>query len=132
MIEKLVQWLFAANTAIAETAPAAAGATGAEAPSGAAMIIQLVLPIGLMVLVFYFLLIRPQKKKDKKVKDMLDNLKVTDRISTIGGIYGTIVSIKDDTFTIAVGKDNVQLVIARWAIRQVEDTTVENDGELLA
>ena len=132
MIEKLVQWLFTANTAIAEAAAPAAGAGAPQEVSGIAMIIQLVLPIALMVLVFYFLLIRPQKKKDKKVKDMLDNLKVTDRISTIGGIYGTIVSIKDDTFTIAVGKDNVQLVIARWAIRQVEDITVENDSELLA
>ena len=85
----------------------------------------------LMFAVFYFLLIRPQRKKDKKVKDMLSALKVGDRISTIGGIYGTILAIKDDTIELNVGKDNVKLVLARWAIRQVEDVPVENTTEVL-
>lgn len=83
-----------------------------------------------MVAVFYFLLIRPQRKKDKAVKDMLSTLKVGDRICTIGGIYGTITAMKDDTITLAIGGDKAPVVIARWAIRSVEDAPLENDQEL--
>ena len=72
---------------------------------------------------------RPQRKKDKKVKEMLGALKTGDRICTIGGIYGTIVAIKDDTVTLAVGSAKTQVVMARWAIRSVEDAPVENDSE---
>ena len=84
-----------------------------------------------MVAIFYFLLIRPQRKKDKKVKDMLAALKTGDRVCTIGGIYGTITSIKDDTIELSVGRDNVKLVFARWAIRNVEEVAIENDSEVL-
>ena len=85
----------------------------------------------LIFVVFYFFLIRPQRKKDKQVKEMLANLKVGDRVCTIGGIYGTIVNIKDDTISLAVGKDNVNLVFARWGIRSVEEISIENDTEAL-
>ena len=54
-----------------------------------------------------------------------------ERVSTIGGIYGTITSIKDDTLELSVGRDNVKLIFARWAIRQVEDVAIENDSEVL-
>ena len=83
----------------------------------------------IMVAVFYFLLIRPQRKKDKAVKNMLNSLKVGDRICTIGGIYGTITAMKDDTITLAMGGQQNPVVIARWAIRSVEDATTENDAE---
>lgn len=105
--------------------------TTATASVAGGDIFTLVIPMVLMFAVFYFLLIRPQRKKDKKVKDMLSQLKVGDRISTIGGIFGTITSIKDDTIELNVGKDNVKLIMARWAIRQVEDGPVENDTEVL-
>ena len=85
----------------------------------------------LIFVVFYFVLIRPQRKKDKQVKQMLDNLKVTDRICTIGGIYGTITNIKDDTITLSVGNQNMTMVVARWAIRSVEEVSIENDSEML-
>ena len=62
---------------------------------------------------------------------MLAALKVGDRICTIGGIYGTIVGIKDDTVTLAVGRSNMEMVVARWAIRSVEDVAVENTAEEL-
>ena len=84
-----------------------------------------------MIAVLWFFLIRPQKKKDKKVKDMLAALKPGDRICTIGGIYGTIKSIKDDTIELSVGREDTKMIVARWAIRNVEEVTVENDGELL-
>ncbi|MCL1855395.1 MAG: preprotein translocase subunit YajC [Clostridia bacterium] len=91
----------------------------------------MILPMVLMFGVFYFLLIRPQRRKDKKAKEMLSALKMGDRICTIGGIYGTITAIKDDTIELSVGKDNVKLIFARWAIKNVEDITVENDSEAL-
>ena len=129
----MFDWLLGIQTALAEAgavAPEAAAAAG-EAPGTAAALIQMLLPMVLIVVVFYFMLIRPQRKKDKKVKDMLSALKVGDRISTIGGIFGTITAIKDDTMELTVGKDNVKLIMARWAIRQVEDVKVENDVEVL-
>ncbi len=115
---------------LAESA-ATDAATDATTAAAGGEIFTLIIPMVLMFAVFYFLLIRPQRKKDKKVKDMLSALKVGDRISTIGGIYGTITMIKDETIELSVGKDNVKLMMARWAIRQVEDVPVENDTEVL-
>ena len=89
------------------------------------------LPMILIFVVFWFMLIRPQRKKDKQVKEMLNNLKAGDRICTIGGIYGTITGLKDDTITLSVGKDNLSMVVARWAIRSVEELTIENDAQEL-
>ena len=111
----------------------AAAATAEEIPRSSqiiAMAIQL-LPMILIFVVFYFLLIRPQRKKDKETKQMLESLKVGDRICTIGGIYGTIVRIKDDVLTVEVGEQKTQLVFARWAIRNVEQLSVTNDAEQL-
>ena len=101
---------------------------GAEQASMAQMIPSLLMMVA-MVAVFYFLLIRPQKKKDKAVKDMLAALKSGDRICTIGGIYGTVTGIKDDTVSIAVGTTKAPMVVARWAIRSIEDAPLENDAE---
>ncbi|MGN0741253.1 MAG: preprotein translocase subunit YajC [Candidatus Fimadaptatus sp.] len=90
--------------------------------------LSLIVPLLLMGVVFYFFLIRPQRKKDKAVKNMLDALKTGDRICTIGGIYGTVDRLKDDTVTILVGPEKTKLIMAKWAIRSVENATVENDA----
>lgn len=79
----------------------------------------------LMVAMFAIMII-PQRRRDKKVKEMLAALKPGDRVRTIGGIYGTISSIRDDVVVLAVGPDKVKLVFARGAISQVEDACVEN------
>lgn len=143
MFEKL----FGIATAVAqEAAPAAADAAAAAADaagvgeevvaqSPVAGVLGMVVPLLLMGVVFYFLLIRPQRKKDKKVKEMLNALKKGDRVTTIGGIYGTIDRIKDDTIVLLIGQPNAnptEMTVARWAIRQVEEISVENDGEVLA
>ena len=120
--------IYALETAASTAATAADGTTTASA--GVEML-GMLLPLVLMFVVFYFFLILPQKKKDKKVKDMLAALKPGDRICTIGGIYGTIKSIKDDTIELSVGREDTKMIVARWAIRNVEEVTVENDGELL-
>jgi preprotein translocase subunit YajC len=117
----IAQLLMGLDAATTETATDATGGS----------LLSLLLPMVLMFAVFYFLLIRPQRKKDKKVKSMLAALKVGDRISTIGGIFGTITEIKDETIELTVGRENVKLMMARWAIRQVEDVPVENDTEVL-
>ena len=134
----LTNLLLGISTAYAEVVGSGAAdvvTEGAEEMSTAASIVGLVgslLPMILIFVIFYFMLIRPQRKKDKQVKEMLNNLKKGDRICTIGGIYGTIINIKDDTITLAVGKDNLSMVIARWGVRSVEELTIENDnGELL-
>lgn len=136
MLEKL---LFGIESALAEgagdAATAAEGTEEAMQMNPAASLISMLLPMALMIAVFYFLLIRPQRKKDKKVKEMLAALKKGDRVTTIGGIYGTIMNIKDETITLAVGQSGqapTEMTVARWAIRNVEEVTVENDGEILA
>ena len=127
MIEKI----FGIAGAFAEEA-ATAAETGADGQvSSIAALATTFLPLILNFVVFWFMLIRPQRKKDKQVKEMLNNLKAGDRICTIGGIYGTITGLKDDTITLSVGKDNLSMVVARWAIRSVEEVTVENDAQEL-
>lgn len=119
--------------AAATTATTDAAAATENMSTGATIIYYAVqfVPMILIFVVFYFLLIRPQRKKDKEAKAMLDNLKVGDRICTIGGIYGTIVRIKDDVLTIEVGEQKTQMVFARWAVRNVEQLSVTNDSEQL-
>lgn len=101
----------------------------AAATQGTGSVLSMVIMIVVMVAVFYFLLIRPQKKKDKAVKDMLGSLKTGDRICTIGGLYGTIAGIKDDTITLKMGSLENTIVIARWAVRSVENIKTENDSQ---
>ena len=115
------------------TATGAAEVAAEEMSTGAMIIYYAVqfLPMILIFVIFYFMLIRPQRKKDKEAKQMLENLKVSDRICTIGGIYGTIVRIKDQVLTIEVGEQKTQMMIARWAVRNVEQLTVTNDSETL-
>ena len=132
MFEKILGITVAAAEQAAGTA-AAADPAGTEVAGGStvAALLTTFLPLILIFVVFWFMLIRPQRKKDKQVKEMLNNLKAGDRICTIGGIYGTITGIKDDTITLSVGKDNMSMVVARWAIRSVEEIAIENDAQEL-
>ena len=129
----LMNWLADAAATAGTDAAAAGTEVAQEMSAGATFIYYAVqfLPMILIFVIFYFMLIRPQRKKDKEAKKMLENLKVGDRICTIGGIYGTIVRIKDDVLTIEVGEQKTQLVFARWAVRNVEQLSVTNDAETL-
>ena len=84
------------------------------------------LPLILIMIVLMAVMIIPQRRRDKKVKEMLASLKPGDRIRTIGGIYGTITSVKDDYVVVQVGPDKVHLVFARGAISQIEERGAEN------
>ena len=76
------------------------------------------LPIVAIGVIFYFLLIRPQKKKDKEAQAMRENIQIGDEITTIGGIVGFVVRKTDDTVVIETGKDKSQLRIKMWAIQE--------------
>ena len=85
-------------------------------------------PIILMFVVFYFLLIRPQKKREKQVQEMRQAIEVGDEIVTIGGIVGRVVSIKEDTLVVETSAERSKLRLARWAIQQ-NNTAVERANE---
>ena len=71
-----------------------------------------------MVAVMYFLTIRPQKKKQKEEQAMRDNIQVGDEVTTIGGIIGRVVTVKEDSIIIETGADRNKLKFARWSISQ--------------
>ncbi len=98
-------------------------------------IIPTILMIGLVVVVFFFMF-RSQKKQEKQANDMRNNLQIGDEITTIGGIIGEIVRIKDETVTIETGKDRTKIRVLRSAIRSVDvhasdkyGTTPANESE---
>ena len=76
--------------------------------------------IVLMLVAMYFFMIRPQKKQEREVNDMRNNLQVGDEITTIGGIIGKIVSIKEETVMIETGHDRTKIRILRSAVRNVD------------
>lgn len=78
------------------------------------------MPIALMLLIFYFLLYRPQKKAQREREEMLSSLKVGSRVITIGGIYGTIVSLTDEIVNLRIAP-NVEIEIARGSVNGVAD-----------
>lgn len=108
------------------TLEAAATAGDTAAQGGIGGLLAAALPFVLMIVVFYFLLIRPQKKKEKEEKKMRESLQVGDEILTIGGIYGRVISLKEDSIVIESKSDHSKLTIARWAMQQ--NLTVHDDA----
>ncbi len=111
-----------------ETGAVDANGQMTEQPNAFVQLALTMVPMLLIFVVFYFFMIRPQRKKEKQVQEMLNNLKVGDRICTIGGIYGTIKQIKEDSVMLTVGKQDVTMWVARWGIRSVEEVSIENDA----
>lgn len=77
------------------------------------------LPILLMIVVFYFLLIRPQQNRQRKWQSMLGSLKPGDKVTTSGGIRGVILSIKDDAIQLRIPPDNLRIEVVKSAIASV-------------
>lgn len=75
----------------------------------------------LMFILTYFILIRPRRKKEKEMEQLRNNLAVGDVVTTIGGIVGIVVSIKDDGITLETGSDRNKIRIKKWAIQSVEN-----------
>lgn len=113
-----------------------AGATGTtgEGTQQGGLLGSLVsfLPLILIVVLMYFMMIRPQKKRQKEEQKMRNNLRVGDELTTIGGIKGRVVSIKDDMITIESGADRTKIQFMKWAIQSVEtkhDTVIDDDDD---
>ncbi len=88
-------------------------------------IISLLWIVGLFA-ILYFLMIRPQQQRQKKHNEMINSIKQDDKVITIGGIYGTIVKIKDKSFILEVA-DKVRMEFLKTAISQI--VTQEEDGD---
>ena len=88
----------------------------------------MLIPMVLVFVLFYFLIIVPQRKRQRAVDDMLNNLKAGDKVVTSGGVYGTIVSIRDDKRTVQLKiSENpvIRVEVARTAISGMQDAPDE-------
>ncbi len=101
------------------------GSTGAQ--SGGSPI-TLIITFAAMIAIFYFFMYRPQKKQDKQQQEMRNSIEVGDEITTIGGIIGKIVSIKDETLVIETSKERTKIRILRTAIRSVDVKAEDSQG----
>ena len=115
------------NVMLAATADAAATGDAAQQASMTGSIIYMIFSFGLVIVVFYFFMIRPQKKKEKEAKQLRDNLQIGDEVTTIGGITGIVVRKTEDTVVIETGGDRSKIRVKLWAIS--ENATVHDMPE---
>ena len=103
------------------------------AATGSGSMLTMIVPFALIIVIFYFLIIRPQRKKQKETKDMLATLRPGDRIATAGGIRGTVKHVKENTVTVKVdsnttiefNKSAVTSILERKETKEVTDDTQE-------
>ena len=88
--------------------------------------ISLFFTLALMLVLLYFMIYRPQKKQEKKDAAMRAALEIGDQVTTIGGIVGSVVAIKDDTFVLETGDDSVKIRFIKNAISSVEKLNMDN------
>ena len=84
--------------------------------TGGGDMISTIIMLAIMLAVFYFMLIRPENKRKKEAESMRSAVKVGDKITTIGGIVGTVVSVKDDKIVVETSADQVRIEFAKWAL----------------
>lgn len=92
---------------------------------------QLLMTVGMFAVVFifvYFFMIRPQKKQEKQVNEMRNSITVGDEITTIGGIIGKVISIKEETLMIETGHDRTKIRILKSAVRSVDVRAEDADN----
>ena len=87
--------------------------------------------LAILFAVFYFMLIRPENKRKKAAQQMRESLKKGDKLTTIGGIVGTIVQVNEDTLIIETSDDRVRLEVTKWAVSNtgVQTTTEPQSGK---
>ena len=88
--------------------------------------VSLFFTLGLMIVLLYFMIYRPQKKQEKKDAEMRKNLEIGDQVTTIGGVIGRVVAIKDDTFVLETGSDRVKIRFTKTAIGAVEKLNMDD------
>lgn len=94
--------------------------SSADQMSSWLVILMQLLPILLVVVAMYFILIRPQRKREKETQKMRNSIQVGDEVTTNGGIVGRVVSLREDTVVIETGSDRSKIRIKRWAIQSNE------------
>ncbi|MDR3305423.1 MAG: preprotein translocase subunit YajC [Clostridiales Family XIII bacterium] len=116
--------LMAVFAALALSGCVPTASTGGDGTSSSGGLMAF-LPLIVIIAVFYFILIRPQNKKNKQVAEMRNSLKRGDYVTTIGGLKGRVVRVRDDLITIEVGSDKTKLDIMRWGISKIESAAPE-------
>ncbi len=106
---------------------AQASAAGTEQTGGILSILTMIVPLALMVLIFWLLIIRPEKKRTKEMQNMLDSLQVADEVVTNGGIIGRVLSVQKDTVLIETGSDRTKIRVVKSAIARC-NTEHENSA----
>ena len=94
--------------------------------TGTESMVSLFFTLALMVVLLYFMIYRPQKKQEKKDAAMRNSLEIGDQVTTIGGVIGRVVAIKDDTFVLETGSDRVKIRFTKTAIGSVEKLNMDN------
>ena len=87
-----------------------------EGAAGGSQMVSTIVMLIAMVAVFYFMLIRPENKRKKEAEQLRSSLKVGDKITTIGGITGKVVNVKEETFVMETGADQVRIELQKWAL----------------
>ena len=87
-----------------------------QQPTGGESLLSMRPMLLIMFGIFYFVLIRPENKRKKEAENKRSNVKVGDKVTTIGGIIGTVVSVKEDKFVLETGADQVRIEMAKWGI----------------
>ncbi len=95
--------------------------------AGAGQLVSMLIPFALIILVFYFLIIRPQNRKQKETQAMLASIKKNDRVVTIGGMRGTVQAVRDDAIVLKVD-ENVKIEFNKSAIASVIRPQVSKNG----
>ena len=88
--------------------------------------VSLFFTLGLMIVLLYFMIYRPQKKQEKKDAEMRKSLEIGDQVTTIGGVIGRVVAIKDDSFVLETGSDRVKIRFTKTAIGAVEKLNMDD------
>ena len=95
-----------------------ADATGGANNTGS--LVSTLLMVGVLIVVFYFFIIRPQKKQEKEANALRNSLSVGDEVTTIGGIIGRVVNVKDDTFVLETTKERTRIRFERSALKRID------------
>lgn len=104
-------------------------ATGDVAVNPTMSMLPMLAVMAVFFVIVYFLMIRPQKKRDKELANMRNTLEVGDTVTTIGGIIGIVASVKDDTVVIETGGERTKVRFKRSAIAEVEKLNIEEPAE---
>ncbi len=100
----------------------------ADPMGGSSMLILL----AVMLVALYFFMIRPQRKKEKQATELRNSIEIGDEVTTIGGIVGRVVNVKEDTFVLETAGERSRMRFKRWAIQEVGKLSMESSGEVEA